>query len=450
MTGFFSEFDRKSGFTLVNIKGFQEGKDSVVYAVGRRGNGAAILKYSADGTFLWAKTFAPKSDNKDLKETAFEIAQMYIGKSVQYVIASASAKHYHLSSIDLQGNDGWSFDLPSSSAKKPALLSSGHRGESLTFVYCNDSDENSLNILEFESTGNLLKVKTPILDFFKGANIVLSALEIINGTMVIAGNFSSDNTSKSAAGFFLKLDHSALSGGLRIIPNLRIDDFVAGPKDNLFAVAYEEKLSRAALTQMDVGTGVLWPNKPEYWIVPNSENSQNVICRADDGYRLSNFGRRDSYIHALAPDLSAAQLALWSKRITYGEKWIAFDRLHFQPMTGRITCTSTAANIFGFIAPDFDLCVAKPVEPAKFEAVELDSEDEKIALQLEKPDAEKRTPDWGGFEIKTRKVCPDEPQKPGVEITLDDGTLLQSPHLYLQAAGSDGSDSTHGNHLRWT
>ncbi|MDT0294834.1 Ig-like domain-containing protein [Mesonia ostreae] len=39
----------------------------------------------------------------------------------------------------------------------------------------------------------------------------------------------------------------------------------------------------------------------------------------------------------------------------------------------------------------------------------------------------------------------------GVSIPIKDGlTSLQSPYLYLQAAGSDGSDSTKGRHLRWT
>lgn len=38
----------------------------------------------------------------------------------------------------------------------------------------------------------------------------------------------------------------------------------------------------------------------------------------------------------------------------------------------------------------------------------------------------------------------------GVSIPIKDGlTSLQSPYLYLQAAGSDGSDSTKGRHLRW-
>jgi len=37
-----------------------------------------------------------------------------------------------------------------------------------------------------------------------------------------------------------------------------------------------------------------------------------------------------------------------------------------------------------------------------------------------------------------------------VNIQITDDTALQSPHLYLQAAGSEGDDSTKGRHLRWT
>lgn len=38
----------------------------------------------------------------------------------------------------------------------------------------------------------------------------------------------------------------------------------------------------------------------------------------------------------------------------------------------------------------------------------------------------------------------------GKSITIKDGlTSLQSPYLYIQAAGSDGADSTKGRHLRW-
>lgn len=38
----------------------------------------------------------------------------------------------------------------------------------------------------------------------------------------------------------------------------------------------------------------------------------------------------------------------------------------------------------------------------------------------------------------------------GTTIEITDDTSLQSPHLYLQAAGSNGEDSTEGRHLRWT
>jgi len=37
----------------------------------------------------------------------------------------------------------------------------------------------------------------------------------------------------------------------------------------------------------------------------------------------------------------------------------------------------------------------------------------------------------------------------GTTVTITDDTSLQSPHLYLQSAGSDGSESTEGRHLRW-
>ncbi|ALM50113.1 hypothetical protein AMR72_15130 [Flavobacterium psychrophilum] len=39
--------------------------------------------------------------------------------------------------------------------------------------------------------------------------------------------------------------------------------------------------------------------------------------------------------------------------------------------------------------------------------------------------------------------------RPGLVIKLSDITSFQSPYLYLQAAGSDGYDSTKGRHLRW-
>lgn len=39
--------------------------------------------------------------------------------------------------------------------------------------------------------------------------------------------------------------------------------------------------------------------------------------------------------------------------------------------------------------------------------------------------------------------------EPGIPINFIDITALQSPYLYLQSAGSDGSDSTPGRHLRW-
>lgn len=37
----------------------------------------------------------------------------------------------------------------------------------------------------------------------------------------------------------------------------------------------------------------------------------------------------------------------------------------------------------------------------------------------------------------------------GEVIDIDESTSLQSPHIYLQAAGSNGEDSTKGRHLRW-
>lgn len=42
--------------------------------------------------------------------------------------------------------------------------------------------------------------------------------------------------------------------------------------------------------------------------------------------------------------------------------------------------------------------------------------------------------------------CEDEPKR---EFELKDHSALQSPHLYLQASGSTGNDSTRGMHLRW-
>ncbi len=37
----------------------------------------------------------------------------------------------------------------------------------------------------------------------------------------------------------------------------------------------------------------------------------------------------------------------------------------------------------------------------------------------------------------------------GAVIDINENTSLQSPHIYLQAAGSNGEDSTKGRHLRW-
>lgn len=42
--------------------------------------------------------------------------------------------------------------------------------------------------------------------------------------------------------------------------------------------------------------------------------------------------------------------------------------------------------------------------------------------------------------------CEEEPER---EFELEDHASLQSPHLYLQATGSLGNDSTQGMHLRW-
>lgn len=39
--------------------------------------------------------------------------------------------------------------------------------------------------------------------------------------------------------------------------------------------------------------------------------------------------------------------------------------------------------------------------------------------------------------------------KPGITIDISKITAIQSPHLYLQASGSTGEDSTKGRHLRW-
>lgn len=46
--------------------------------------------------------------------------------------------------------------------------------------------------------------------------------------------------------------------------------------------------------------------------------------------------------------------------------------------------------------------------------------------------------------VQTDVLCP-----PGIEIIIDENSLLQSSNLYLQAAGSQGTDSTEGIHLRW-
>lgn len=50
-------------------------------------------------------------------------------------------------------------------------------------------------------------------------------------------------------------------------------------------------------------------------------------------------------------------------------------------------------------------------------------------------------------DVVFKKLCEFEPDD---TIKITDFAVLQSPHLYLQATGSRGEESTYGNHLRWT
>lgn len=422
----------KPSLILRNTATFLEINDPFLYAVGYTGKQAVVIKTTINGTPVWTRGLTIGQ-----KELRFcELAQLRGSKGICYVISACNGERFFLFCINTEGQEVWATEVLTHDADMHAFLAANAKGDGFYFAYSDKNNAASIvspKVLHIDADGRLRAQQQIFALDAMHEGFVLNAIGAHLQGLTVAGRL----ISSPSIGCTVVLKEDLTVEKARAYPGITIQDMLVHSAERYLVSAYSYADAQVILLQEDFSP------LQEYLAVPKSANMDSVLCSGPKGVLLSvlNPSRGDLYF---VDDNGHVQ---WCKRILLENNELGVRSMSYLPPLDRLTFTTQEVSLLGLTNSSFEPCIVQPVSHEVFQRNALKPQNfsaftEKLEASL-KPVGN----NWQTINPQVIPICEPKQDKPGFQ--LDRHTSFQSPHLYLQAAGSLGTDSTKGIHLRW-
>ncbi|NTW03530.1 MAG: hypothetical protein HGA19_20025, partial [Oscillochloris sp.] len=424
----------KPRLTLRNTATFLEDDAPFLYAVGHTGRHAVIIKTRIDGSTVW--TQALTIGKMELR--CYDIAQLLGSKGICYVISAYSGERFYLFCIDTDGQELWAAEVLTRDADLHAFMVANARGDGFYFAY---SDKNNLDsdtspkVLHIDADGRLLAQRQLFVLDVMHDGFVLNTIGAHSEGLTVAGRLIAD----PSIGCTVVLKEDLTGDKARAYPGMTIQDMLVYSAEQYLVSAYSNADDAVVLIQERSGSS------QEYLVVLKSANMDSVLCFGPRGFLLSVLNASQGDLYFVDDD----QQVQWRKGTVIGDNALGVRSMFYQPALGRVSFTTVDVPLLGLTGPDFDPCIVQPISYHPFQRKALKANRLQVHTEKFKASLEPLKGDWQKIDPQPVPVCDPKRDDDKPQLELDRNVSLQSPHLYLQAAGSLGADSTRGIHLRW-
>lgn len=424
----------KPRLTLRNAATFLEDKRPFVYAVGYTGKRAAVIKTKADGSTVWTQGLAIGE-----REVRFyDIVQLTGAEGICYVISAYDGENFYLVCIDPEGKELWRAEVLTRDADLHAFVVANARRDGF---YCAYSDKNDVDsskspkVLHIDADGHLLAQRELFVQHDRHKGFVLNTIGAHPEGLTVAGRLIDD----ISIGCTIALKEDLTAEEAKAYPGMTIQDMLVYAGRQYIVSAYSNTDDAVVLIREGFGA------VEEYQVVPKSADMNSVLCFGARGFLLSvlNPSKGTLYFENDGP-------VQWRKGIAIGDNELGVSSMSYQPALDCVTFTTVDVSLLGLTGSDFDPCIARPMSNQEFQRKPLKTYRPEVRTEEFKASLGQWKGEWQKLEAQPVRVCdPKEDDNGTPQLELGRNVSLQSPHLYLQAAGSLGADSTKGIHLRW-
>ncbi|HEX8130609.1 MAG TPA: hypothetical protein VF527_16020 [Pyrinomonadaceae bacterium] len=421
--------------TLGNAATFLEDKDPFLYAVGHAGRQAVVIKTRTDGSTVWAHGLMIGQ----LELRFYDIVQLRGTKGICYVISAYSGEQFYLVCIDTAGQQLWMAEVFTRDADLHVFMVANARRDGFYLAYSDKNDlDSSLSpkVLHMDADGSLLAERQLFVLDEKHNGFVLNTIGAHAEGLIVAGRLIAN----PSIGCTMVLKEDLTGEVVMAYPGMTIQNMLVYSAERYVVSAYSNADDSVVLMQEGFGT------PDEYLVVPKSANMDSVLCFASKGFLLSVLNPSRGELYFVDHDGQVQ----WRKGTVIDNNALGVRSMSYEPALDRVSFTTVDVSLLGLTGSDFDPCIVYPISHEAFrrqplKAYRLQARTEEFKVSLEGSKGE-----WQKIETRPVPVCdPKGDVKDEPPLQVDRNALLQSPHLYLQAAGSLGADSTKGIHLRW-
>jgi hypothetical protein len=423
----------KPALTLRNAATFLEGSAPFLYAVGHAGRSAAVIKTRTDGSTVWTKGL--RIGQPELR--FYDVVQLQGPKGDCYVISAYNGENFYLVCIDAAGQELWAMEVLTRDADVHAFVVANAKRDGFYFAYSDKNNADSRispKVLQLDAEGRVLAERQLFIVDVKHDGFVLNAIGAHPEGLAVAGRL----IATPSIGCVMVLGRDLTGQEARVYPGMTVQDVLVYSAKQYVVSAYSNADDDVVVIHEGFG------GAEQYYLVPDSRNMNSVLCFGFGGLLLSVLSSSKGHLYFV----DDGQQVRWRKAVALGNDELAVRSMSYQPALDRVSFITAQVPLLGLTGSDFDPCIAHPMSNQEFERKPLRASRLQIRTEPFEVSLRQLKGDWQKIEPQPVQVC-----KPGDEeaqqLKVDRDASLQSPHLYLQAAGSLGADSTKGIHLRW-
>lgn len=412
---------------------FGEGKNTFVYGIGHSSGRPVIVKSDTNGDTIWCYALSLPIE----EARYYQLIQIGKSDSPLYIVTAYDGHRLFLVAIRPDGKLAWVREVLVKDEDIHAKIARSFDPE---FFYLVFSDKNDVDtnphprVMLIDEAGEIKRQVELFTSPSDHKGFVVNTIASHSRGLLVAGRL----LGKNSIGITVDLDQDLKSNVGTLYNHMTLQDSLAdGPGFHLLS-AYSSKDKAVVLIPVKEGKADI------YLRVPRSQNMHSVLSPGPKNYFLSTHNLTLGQLHRLDLNLNP----IWTKDLSLDGNQLGVRSLTYFP--GHFTFTTLDVSLLGRSDANFENCLTGPPRKEDWKDLRLDQGFLKIALQESKVELEKIEGKQLKVETKPKLVCDDsEPQDPGGKLEIEDDVIVQSPHIYLQGAGSIGNDSTPGIHLRW-
>lgn len=434
---FVNRYTKNDAVNIFDIKEFENEAETFTLAVGQTDGRGLITKIADNGDIIWERIYSGGQS-----ELVFEQVAELTPKSAndtpgfQYVVFARDAQRSYLISINsANGNIYWQHELSWVSVPENVQIIESKVSYDIFAIFSKMGKNPT--VFRFSGGGQLqieraLELPTP--------DVLINGVDYLDGELVLVGHLISGG---SELGFLLVLENSAKIRKALILQSIkgRLNDVRI--RDEKYLVTGLSHIESAIFT-LEFNDSGTWA----YFEFPSSNDINSKLSLAQSGFYLL----QNTLSHGIVNFLNFNFSPLWTKEIRVNGADNEIRKINYKISTDDITTfavSDSGESLAIQTTSSFNTCATNQLKPPKLnrkqvQVIPFNVNELNGSLSLNSV----------SFNITTLnstvvQICPPLLPDYSEEINITSLTSLQSPNFYIQAAGSDGSDSTAGLHARW-